>query len=118
MPFSIADGRAEWSITAPHQRLSDLGTQLDEFGIEFTVEEVQESVEVEQLLTDRQFRLVTTAVDRGYYDTPRGCTLTELADALDLAKSTCSETLHRAEGRIVKEFVGNAGGNGGHQSTF
>jgi len=28
-----------------------------------------------------------------------------LADELDLVKSTLSETLHRAEGKLIKEFV-------------
>lgn len=47
------------------------------------------------------------AVEAGYYDTPRTCTLTELADEVGLAKSTCSEILHRAEEIIVKEFIEN-----------
>ena len=107
MPFTIEDGRAEWEITAPQRRLSDLGDQLDEFGIPYTVDEVTQHVEPSRLLTDRQLRLVRTAVENGYYDTPRGCTLTELADAVGIAKSTCSETLHRAEENIVKRFVEN-----------
>ena len=49
--------------------------------------------------------LLGTAIERGYYDTPRTCTLTELADAVGLAKSTTSEKLHRAEEKVVKEFL-------------
>ncbi|WP_435146349.1 helix-turn-helix domain-containing protein [Halobaculum sp. P14] len=105
MPFTIRDGQAEWEITAPQHRLSELATQLDQFGIPFTVNEVHQHIEPEQLLTDRQLRLLTSAVENGYYDTPRGCSLTELAETLDLAKSTCSETLHRAEERVVKQFI-------------
>jgi len=33
------------------------------------------------------------------------CTLTELAAEVDRAKSTVSETFHRAEGKVVREFV-------------
>lgn len=36
---------------------------------------------------------------------PRRCTLTELAEAVDIAKSTCSETLQRVERTIVREFA-------------
>ncbi|SDZ83410.1 hypothetical protein SAMN04488065_0655 [Haloplanus vescus] len=108
MPFTIEDGEAEWELTAPQHRLSELGEQLEAFDIPFTVNEVHQRIEPEQLLTDRQLRLVTAAVEHEYYDTPRGCSLTELADELDFAKSTCSETLHRAEGKIVKQFVENA----------
>lgn len=110
MPFTLEDGRAEWEITAPQHRLSALGTQLTEFGIPFTVDELHQQIEPEQLLTERQLRLVETAVEQGYYDTPRECSLTELAAETDIAKSTCSETLHRAEERIVKRFLEDLGG--------
>jgi predicted DNA binding protein len=56
-------------------------------------------------LTDRQRWLLHEAMERGYYDTPRRITLVELADELGIAKSTCSETLHRCEGRVMEQFV-------------
>src|SRR5699024_6013119 len=93
MPFLLADGEAAWELTASQHRLSELGTQFEQFGIPFTVDEIQQHIEPEQLLTDRQLELLTVAVERGYYDTRRECSLTELADDLGIAKSTCSETL-------------------------
>ncbi|MFT4922113.1 MAG: putative DNA binding protein [Haloarculaceae archaeon] len=107
MPFSIQDGTAVWEITAPSDRLSALGSQLEAFGISFTVEYVRDRLDEEQLLTDRQQRIVSVAIEQGYYDTPRECSLTDLADHLDLAKSTLSETLHRAEEKMVKRFAEN-----------
>lgn len=104
-PFDIVDGAASWEVTAPQDRISVLGQQLEAFGIEFTVEHVHQHLTSERLLTDRQRRLVETAVALGYYDTPRDCSLTDLADDLGIAKSTCSETLHRAEGKIIKQFA-------------
>lgn len=106
MPFDIADGAATWEVTAPHERLSRLGEELDEFGIPFSLESIRQRVDDRSLLTDRQETVLRTAVNLGYYDTPRGCTLTELADHLGIAKSTCSETLHRAEETVVKRFAG------------
>ena len=105
LPFTVVDGSVVWEVTAPRDRLSSLGDQLREFGIEFDVLSVRQEFDSEQLLTPKQLQLVRTAVSEGYYDTPRTCTLTELADAVDIAKSTCSETLHRAEEKIIKEFV-------------
>lgn len=105
MPFDLVDGEATWEITAPQDALSTLGRQLEEFGIPFRVERVEQTVQPDQLLTDTQRALLTTAVELGYYDTPRECSLTELADEMGLAKSTCSETLHRAEERVVKAFL-------------
>lgn len=107
MPFTISDGEARWEITAPQRRLSELGRQLDEFGVPFHVERVEQRIGADQLLTDNQRELIEAAAESGYYDTPRECSLTELAEQLDMAKSTCSETLHRAEGKIVTEFLTN-----------
>ncbi|WP_415382047.1 helix-turn-helix domain-containing protein [Halosimplex sp. TS25] len=108
LPFTVVDGSVTWEVTAPRDRLSTLGDQLRQFGIDFEVLAVRQEMETEQLLTPKQHRLVQTAVEEGYYDTPRECTLTELADEADIAKSTCSETLHRAEEKIVKEFTDDA----------
>ena len=105
LPFDIKEGRATWELTASHDRLSELGDQLDAFGIRFTVESIERYVDPDRLLTDRQRRLMVAAVEQGYYDTPRGCSLTELAEGLDVAKSSVSETLHRAEGAVVKHYV-------------
>jgi predicted DNA binding protein len=110
MPFDITDGTAVWEVTAPSDRLSELGSQLEAFGISFTVDYVQQRLSDDQLLTERQERLVFTAIENGYYDTPRQSSLTDLAEALDIAKSTASETLHRAEEKIIKRFVDELGG--------
>lgn len=108
LPFSIDDGIVSWEITASRDRLSTLADQLREFGIQFEVRSVQQEVETEQLLTPKQLSLLEAAVEHGYYDTPRDCTLTQLADEVGIAKSTCSETLHRAEEKVIKEFIEEA----------
>src|SRR6056297_2202909 len=105
-PIDIVDGCATVEVTASQDRLSTFGNQLEQFGMSFDVEFVRRTVDAtEQLLTDRQRELILAAVTEGYYDTPRGCSLTALADELGMAKSTVSETLHRAEETIIKEFV-------------
>jgi predicted DNA binding protein len=105
MPFDIVGGEVSWEVTAPRERLSALTEQLDAFGIAFSVDYVRGEFAPEQFLTDQQRRLVEAAIEAGYYDTPRECSLTDLATDLGMAKSTCSETLHRAEGKIVKRHM-------------
>lgn len=105
MPFTLSNGTAIWEVTAPSDRLSELGSQLRAFDISFQIAYLHQDIDREQLLTETQERLITTAIDQGYYDTPRDCSLTDLAEQLDVAKSTASETLHRAEEKIIKEFV-------------
>ncbi len=105
LPVDIQDGEAEIEVTGSRERLSELADQLNAFGLQYRVEHVRERLHESQLLSERQKEVVLAAIDEGYYDTPRCCTLTELAECLDIAKSTCSETLHRAEETIIKRFV-------------
>lgn len=110
MPFTIRDGAVTWEITASRGRLSELGSQLEAFGVEFTVDSIYHRTDSERFLTDQQWDVLRTAIERGYYDTPRTCTQYELAETLGIARSTCSETLHRAEERVIKRFVEGANG--------
>lgn len=105
LPVEISDGKLELEITVPQEKISTLGETLDQFGISYTVECIQQETDSETLLTERQQWLLREAIDRGYYDTPRRITLVELADEVDIAKSTCSEILHRVEGQVLKQFL-------------
>jgi len=105
LPVEITDGTVALEITAPHDRLSAFGDQLDALGISYVLDRVYRSVEEEDPLTDRQADLLRSAIEHGYYDTPRSITLTALAGELDMAPSTVSETLHRAEETVVKTFA-------------
>jgi len=101
-PVEVADGRATLVVIDDRERLSGFGHRLAAAGA--TVESTGDD-EPDPVLTETQRDLVRAAVEAGYYDTPRECTLTELAADRDIAKSTCSETLHRAEGRVLRRFV-------------
>lgn len=105
MPLDIEDGVAEVEITGEHERVAEMGRRLSELGLEFEVERVRQRVDPARLLTDRQRELLLAAVDLGYYDVPREATLTEVAERVGIAKSTCSETLQRVERTVVREFV-------------
>lgn len=104
-PFHIEDGTATVDLVGGRDRLSEFGRQLDNIGIEYDVESVTRRRHTDQVLTDTQQELIFAAIELGYYDTPRECTLTELADHVGIAKSTCSETLQRAESRLIKRFI-------------
>ncbi|GAB3698130.1 helix-turn-helix domain-containing protein [Halorubrum pallidum] len=105
MPLDIEDGVAEVEVTGEHERVAELGRSLRELGLEFDVERVRQHVTPGRTLTDRQRELLFTAVDLGYYEVPRRTTLTEVADHVGIAKSTCSETLQRVERTVIGEFV-------------
>ncbi|WP_049936236.1 helix-turn-helix domain-containing protein [Haloplanus natans] len=104
-PVTIVDGVADIELTAPRERLSSLTDQFRALGLQFDVRSIRTTIDSESVVSDGQRRLIETAVAEGYYDTPRACTLTELAEQLGIAKSTASERLHRAEGAIIRAFV-------------
>ncbi|MCU4924744.1 helix-turn-helix domain-containing protein [Halobacteria archaeon AArc-dxtr1] len=105
LPARVEDGEAELDVVGSRDQLAALADRLERVGIQYRIEHAREPIYDRHRLSDRQLDIVITAVEQGYYDTPRQCTLTELADHLDIAKSTCSETLHRAEEAVVKQFV-------------
>ncbi|WP_049923306.1 helix-turn-helix domain-containing protein [Halopiger djelfimassiliensis] len=115
LPVEIRDGEATIDVTGSRERLAELAEQLEHFGLQYRIENVRERLHESQLLSERQLEIVVAAVEEGYYDTPRRCSLTELAESLDIAKSTCSETLHRAEEAIVKRFVEDLPGLDGEE---
>lgn len=105
LPLEVSDGVASLEFTAPHDRLSAFGDQLTALGISHRLERLYRAVEPADPLTEKQRELLVAALEHGYYDTPRETTLTALADELGMAPSTVSETLHRAEGAVIKTFL-------------
>lgn len=86
-----------------------LGSRLAD-GAEFRFERLTEvdgwrnTVLASNALPNEQHRTLTLAVEEGYFETPREVTLDELADRLDVPRSTVSYRLRRA----VREVVTNA----------
>lgn len=115
LPFRIEEGRATVELVGSRSRVSAFGLSLEEADIDYEVELITRRRHLDQLLTETQEELLTEAIERGYYETPRRCTLTELAEAAGIAKSTCSETLQRAEESVMNRFMDelSADGTGG-----
>ncbi|WP_256297214.1 helix-turn-helix domain-containing protein [Haloarchaeobius salinus] len=52
-------------------------------------------------LTDRQLAALQLALERGYYDQPRGISIRELAERTSVARSTFEEHLRKAENKLL-----------------
>lgn len=59
----------------------------------------------ETSVAPEQRRALTAAVEAGYYEIPRAVSLDDLADDLDVPRSTLSYRLRRAEERLAVAFV-------------
>ncbi|WP_154020075.1 helix-turn-helix domain-containing protein [Halococcus sediminicola] len=103
-PLTLRDGWITFDLTTSHERLSRLKAEFEDAGFTYEVVSVTQSTQPTDLLTDRQRRFMIEALQRGYYDSPRECSLTDLAAGLDVGKSTVSRVLHNAEEKIIKKF--------------
>ena len=104
-PIRIRDEWLSSELTASLEQLGEFTTELAAADIPYQIVSVTHSYESNGLLTERQREFITEAVERGYYDSPRGCTLIGLAATFGVNQSAASGVLHRAEGRIIKEFI-------------
>lgn len=56
-------------------------------------------------LSETERRTLETAVDEGYFRTPRDATLETLTEVFDISKTGVSKNLRRAERKILKRAV-------------
>lgn len=104
-PIIVEDGTMEFDITATQPQFDAFGEALDETGRQYDLLTLVHTDEQDDLLTDRQRECLTIAQRRGYFEVPRDCTLAEVADALDVDKSTASETIRRGTARVLDQFL-------------
>lgn len=104
-PILMRNGWLSVERSASHERLAWYVDELRDAGLQYEILSVMRSHDPVELLTDRQRQLLTEAVACGYYETPRRCTLTELAEMLDVNKSAAIGILRRAEGRIIEDAL-------------
>ncbi len=79
-----------------------------EHGLAFDIESIRDMEEQPSGrygLTDAQYRALVEAVRRGYYDVPRGETLTEIAADLDVSHQALSERLRRGTKSLVEDTL-------------
>jgi predicted DNA binding protein len=104
-PIDVENGAMAFDLTATQAQFEAFGEVLDASGLQYELLTVVHTDDEESLLTERQRECLTVAQRRGYFDVPRECTLAELADALDVDKSTASETIRRGTARVLEQFL-------------
>ena len=58
----------------------------------------------EDVLTFREYTMLKFAFERGFFDSPKGVSLDEIAKAFQCSKSTASETLRRAIRKVIRSY--------------
>lgn len=104
-PFTVVDGWLEFSLTATQEQFETVKQTLQQSTRDYEMVSVLRSEQQTDLLTARQRECLTHALRNGYYEIPRAETLASLAADLDIDPSTYSETLRRAEQRILRWYI-------------
>jgi hypothetical protein len=108
-----ADGSLTVVVSMPSRdRLRDLVADLRGVGatvdIEWIVQDDTASGTTEidvSSITSKQREALETALELGYYDSPRTADLGDCAQALGISKSAVSQRLNAAETKLVRSFL-------------
>lgn len=101
-PVVVRDGWFVVEFTDSRERFDAFRDGLEAADGRFELLSVVEAVERRDFLTDRQQEVLECAFRAGYYEVPRECRLAAVADDLGVDTSTASETLRRAQARLVE----------------
>lgn len=122
-PFYIEGGSEVWHVGFDSERsaddtLSDLDRNNDYVVLsrrENELAEMQELIEKRdaaipllqgcQNLTTVERETITTALEAGYFQSPRETTLSSLADEFDISKPGVSKNLRRSQRKMVESIV-------------
>lgn len=107
---AVKDGRLLFSLVVPcRETLRSVVDDLRATGASVSLERIQvdavasDTVPDGVALTPKQREVLSLAVESGYYDRPRGATLDDLADELDVTPSAVSQRLNAIERKLVCE---------------
>lgn len=113
---AIRDGRLHYSVTVPHRSmLAPVVERLRETGSDVSVYRILAAGDGEDdcpALTEKQRETLQLAIEYGYYDQPRGATLADIADELDITTSAASQRLTSAQRRLIERYVTERGPDG------
>ncbi|MFC6939106.1 helix-turn-helix domain-containing protein [Salinirubellus sp. GCM10025818] len=118
------DGRWRFMIRFPdHARLTEFHEFLSEQDIAIHVDRVYTRGEGDDRqehdfdLTEEQRETLTSAVQRGYFEVPRGVTLTDLADELGISRQAASERLRRGANTVLRNVLPESHGETGPEGA-
>lgn len=90
-----------------HEDIGEVDEMFTRYGIEVSYDSIlrfdEASREQFSSLTDQQQEAIEMALEKGYYEIPRGITLAELAEELGISHQALSERMRRAQVKMAQE---------------
>ncbi len=104
-PTIVRDGVENWHIMAPtREELQEAVASLAQCADVAYIRNA-EGIGPEAGLTERQAKTLRTAVDMGYFDTPRRASIRDVARRLSVSPSTAVEHLRKAEKKVLENYA-------------
>lgn len=104
-PVAVQNGWYEFDLTGTREEFERLEKALGSLPLSYKLESIIGSRDPATLLTDRQREILELAVREGYFEVPRECTLADLAEKLNVDKSTVSTVIRRGEQQVIEWFL-------------
>jgi DNA-binding CsgD family transcriptional regulator len=107
--ITLTDHGFEFSLVGPQESITQIMDESTEAGVSMELRALSDyrgSRDVLDSLTDRQYEIVRTTYEMGYYEVPRAVSIAEVAAELELDPSTVSEHLQRAERNLLTQLLG------------
>ncbi len=104
-PVVVENGQMEFDLTTTREQFEAFCEALDETKQDYQLLSVVHTEDEDPILTERQRECMAVALRRGYFEVPRDCTLAEVAETLEIDKSSASETIRRGTARVLQQFL-------------
>jgi predicted DNA binding protein len=103
LPVIIDHGDAIFNVHSTRENIDNFIEDLNrkEIKVELRILGTYSEDSLSDSLTPRQMEIFRKAKELGYYDSPRRISLTELAEKLDIAKSSLSSMLQRLHKKLL-----------------
>jgi len=101
---STTEGKVEWHLVSRTEK--DLLQLVERLKRNRCQVELKSKTKLNKRtkLTSRQEQIIRTAIERGYYDTPKKISIEQLADSFDISRSTLGEILQKAEKKVMLQY--------------
>jgi HTH DNA binding domain len=109
-PIEFKDGKLKLTFVGNLNEVKKLLARAEQVGQKFEILSLTDATfspdSILQVLTEKQRKILSTAYENGYYDVPRKIDSEELAQKLNIVKSTLVEHLRKAEKRLITDIMG------------
>ncbi|RUM34931.1 MAG: hypothetical protein DSY33_00865 [Archaeoglobus sp.] len=92
-----------WNVVCNNDTLKNLMNELEKSKVNYELIS-KEKFSGDDEITYKEYVLLKLAFESGFFDSPKKIKLEEIAETLNISKSTASETLRRGLRKVLKLF--------------